>query len=309
MFQFLPGPIAGVISFCFYIANTVLVSIPLLIAAVFKLLIPIDDWRKRCDVVINGLASCWISANSFYHRFFQNVDFQVSGLSNLSQKNWYLVVSNHRSWTDIIILQKIFNGKIPFLKFFLKKELIYVPIIGIVWWALDFPFMKRYSKKYLEKHPQRKGKDFETTRKACLKFKRIPISVMNFVEGTRFTPEKRARQTSPFSNLLKPKAGGIGYVMSVLGQQLSEVVNVTIVYPDDKQCSFWQFLCGKVKKVKVHVETIPITDQIRQSDYVNNPKDRVKFQQWLNGLWEEKDELINHMREELIQEGLRNKSA
>ncbi len=67
----------------------------------------------------------------------------MQGVDSLHQRGWYLVSSNHQSWVDILVLQRIFHGRIPFLKFFLKQELIWVPVIGLAWWALDFPFMKR----------------------------------------------------------------------------------------------------------------------------------------------------------------------
>ena len=118
--------------------------------------------------------------------------------------------------------RKSLTAAVPFLKFFLKKELIWVPILGIAWWALDFPFMKRYSAAVLKKRPHLRGKDIEITRQACKKFKSLPVSIMNFVEGTRFTREKHDKQKSPFTHLLKPKAGGIGFVLSTMGEQLQQ---------------------------------------------------------------------------------------
>ena len=157
-----------------------------------------------------------------------------------------MVISNHQSWIDIITLQTVFNRKIPFLKFFIKKELIWVPIMGPAWWALDFPFMKRYSPEFLAKKPHLKGKDIEITRIACSKFKTMPVSVMNFVEGTRFSENKHYRQRSPYNNLLKPKAGGTGFVLTIMGEQLNSILNITIKYTgEDKK--FWSLLCGRIQ--------------------------------------------------------------
>ena len=201
-----------------------------------------------------------------------------------------MVVANHQSWLDILVLQKIFHGKIPFLKFFLKKELIWVPFLGLTWWALDFPFMKRYTKSFLKKHPHLKGKDVEITQKACAKFKNMPVSVMNFLEGTRFTPEKSSRQQSPFAHLLKPKAGGIAFVLAAMGEQMHQMLNVTIAYPGGIR-NIWQFLCGNVKEIRVRVESLPIDPELI-GDYFTDKKFRVTFQNHLNVMWAEKDALL-----------------
>ena len=178
-----------------------------------------------------------------------------------------------------------------FLKFFLKKELIWVPLLGLAWWALDFPFMQRYSKRFLEKNPHLKGKDLEITKQACEKFKSTPISVMNFVEGTRFTAAKHQKQESPYSNLLKPKAGGVAFVLGAMDDVIKNIINVTIVYPKGVK-TFWEFACGKVEEIKVNVEVIPITDEIK-GNYEGDTDFRNKFQAWVNSYWERKDNQID----------------
>src|SRR3546814_9530339 len=114
-----------------------------------------------------------------------------------------------------------FNRRIPLLKFFLKQELIKVPLLGLAWWALDFPFRKRFTRAEIEANPSLKGKDLETTRKACEKFKEMPTSVMNFFEGTRFTQAKHDQQQSPYEFLLKPKAGGTAFALSAMDGKLA----------------------------------------------------------------------------------------
>jgi 1-acyl-sn-glycerol-3-phosphate acyltransferase len=178
-------------------------------------------------------------------------------------------------------------GKIPFLKFFLKKQLIWVPFLGIAWWALDFPFMRRYTQKFLDENPHLKGKDIETTRIACQKFKHKPVSVMNFVEGTRITTIKHEKQNSPFKNLLKPKAGGVAFVLNAMSEHLTKIVNVTIYYPDGIP-TFMDFVSGKVNKVNVLVETMNIESSLI-GDYTNDENYRRSFQTWLNGIWQNKD--------------------
>ncbi len=285
--------ITGIVTVVLLIFNTLFWALFLFPVALLKI-IPVKMWRKVVNKILDSIACCWIYCNNAGLSITRKIDWQVSGIENLSNKSWYLVIANHQSWTDIVVLQKIFTGKIPFLKFFLKKELIWVPILGLAWWALDFPFMRRYSQSFLLKNPHLKGKDIEITKKACQKFKDIPVSIMNFVEGTRFTQEKHTKQESPYQNLLKPKSGGIGFVFSTMGSMISSILDVTIVYPQGR-ASFWEFLCGKVNVIKVHVEEIPVTDDF-VGDYIDDPVFKNTFQQWLNDLWHEKDIRINFMK-------------
>lgn len=242
--------------------------------------------------LLDGCATMWISVNTLNQNLFSRTKFEVTGLEGVSTKDWYLVISNHRSWVDILVLQRVFNRKIPFLKFFLKKELIWVPFLGLAWWALDFPFMHRYSKALIAKRPDLKGKDLENTRKACEKFKHKPVSIMNFVEGTRLTPEKHKRQSGQFQHLLKPKAGGIAFVLGAMGEQLHKLLDVTIHYPDGTP-SYWDFVSGKVRRIQVQVKIQSVADIINSdvysSEYFDDPRQRVKFQRWLTDLWLEKD--------------------
>ena len=293
MLSFLPKKIIGILATLWLIGNTLFWACFLFPVTFLKVIIRIKPAKKLFNIILNGIAFIWIAGNNLGLRLTRKIDWQVDGLEGLSMDQWYLVICNHQSWTDIVVLQKIFNGKIPFLKFFLKKELIWVPILGPAWWALDYPFMKRYDKSFLEKNPHLKGKDIEITKKACAKFKDIPVSIMNFIEGTRFTREKHDRQQSPYRNLLKPKSGGIGFVFSTMGEQLTGILNVTIVYPEGIQ-TFWEFLCGKVTKINVDIEKIPMTKQLL-GDYIDDPEHRERFQLWLNDLWHEKDNKIDLM--------------
>ncbi|MFT4994257.1 MAG: 1-acyl-sn-glycerol-3-phosphate acyltransferase [Paraglaciecola sp.] len=296
MSQFL-GNVVGSISTIVYFVNTVFWVIPIVILSFLKL-VPIKPWQTMLSYLLDGCATSWIAVNGINQKLSNNTQIQVTGIESLSAKDWYLVISNHQSWVDILILQRIFNRKIPFLKFFLKKELIWVPFLGAAWWALDFPFMHRHSKSFLAKHPHLKGKDLETTKKACEKFRHKPVSIMNFVEGTRFTHDKHQRQGAPFNNLLKPKAGGMAFVLSTMGSQLHKLVNVTICYPQGIP-TYWDFVSGKVESIQVTVNVLCIDDILKSDafamDYFDNPAQRVKFQRWLNQLWSEKDLTLEKM--------------
>ncbi|MDD8061011.1 acyltransferase, partial [Shewanella metallivivens] len=200
--------IKGCLAFIFYVLNTVFWTIPILVFSIVKL-IPIGLFQKGCSHILDNCATGWISVNTVVESIFHPMRIHITGDQQFSEQEWYMVIANHQSWVDILILQRVFNRKIPFLKFFLKQELIFVPVLGLAWWALDFPFMRRYSSAELRKNPKLKGKDIEITRKACEKFKTKPVSIMNFVEGTRFTQAKHDKQQSTFKHLLKPKAGGM----------------------------------------------------------------------------------------------------
>ncbi|MBQ4834348.1 acyltransferase [Pseudoalteromonas sp. MMG010] len=285
-----------VFSFLFYTINTLIWFVPIFVCGLIKL-IPFKPLQNAMSWIAKQCATIWVTCNTFNQKLFTPYRLTVTGLDDIKLKDWYLVIANHQSWVDILVLQRVFNRKIPFLNFFLKKELLYVPILGLSWWALDFPFMTRTSKSQLKKNPKLRGKDLETTRKACAKFKEMPVSVVNFVEGTRFTAQKHERQKSPFPRLLKPKAGGIAFVMQAMGEQISKVVNVTIQYPQGIP-SFLDFICGKVKHVQVHVEIKPVSPELI-GDYTGDNEFRVRFQSELNRMWEQKEHTLKELEEKL----------
>ncbi len=291
--QSIISTLRGCLAISLYFVNTIFWTSLLFMTAIIKMALPFKSLRKFFNIVSNEIANRWIGGNNLIMKTLCNIQWHVYGVEDLKPKEWYLVVSNHQTWVDILVLQKIFYRKIPFLKFFLKRELFWFPIMGQAWWALDFPFMKRYSKSYLEKHPENKGKDLEITKKACQKFKTVPVSVMNFVEGTRFSPKKHQKQSSPHDNLLKPKAGGVAYVLSAMGHDLNCLVDVTIAYPEGPK-SFWDYLCGRVTDIRVQVRSVPITEDML-GDYFADPAFRSAFQNWLNRLWEQKSQCIKEL--------------
>ena len=295
MLSFLPAPLKGALSALLIIINTMLCVPPLMVIAFFKVIFQVKFWQLFTSRVMIVIAESWISINNAIMTLTQNIQVDVQGMEGLKYEGWYLVVSNHQSWVDIPVLQRLFNHKIPFLKFFLKQQLIWVPLLGMAWWALDFPFMKRFTKEYLAKHPEMKGKDLETTQRACEKFKYTPVSVMNFVEGTRFTQQKHEQQKSPYNYLLKPKAGGAAFVLSAMSGHIRTMLDVTLVY-DQKQIGFWDFLCGKIKKITIRVRSIPIPIEMCEGDYENDSVFRERFQAWIAGIWLEKDKLITSLK-------------
>jgi 1-acyl-sn-glycerol-3-phosphate acyltransferase len=216
----------------------------------------------------------------------------VAGVEGLRPDSWNLVVCNHQSWVDILVLQRVLHQRIPLLKFYLKHSLIYVPFMGAAWWALDFPFMRRHSREYLDRHPEQRGRDLEITKKACERFSRTPTSVINFLEGTRFTAAKHRSQQSPFRHLLRPKAAGLALAVQALGDKFSSLLSVTIVYPDGIP-TFWQFLCNRLPRVVVRMSSKQIPADLLAGDYQEDADYRQRFQSWVNAQWADKDAEIS----------------
>ena len=284
----------GVVTLLLMVANVVFWVPILLVVALAKLVVPLRGWRRVVSRWMTNVAEAWISCNGAIFRLMGVLRLEVEGLAGLEPREWYLVVSNHRSWVDILVLQEMFNHRIPFLKFFLKRQLIWVPFLGLAWWALDFPFMKRHSAAYLARHPEARGQDLEATRKACAKFAQIPTSVMNFVEGTRFTPQKHAATKSPHRHLLRPRAGGISFVLSAMGQMLHSMLDVTIAYRESTP-TLWDLCCGRLDTVRVHVAARPIERWMTEGDYGDDAEFRARFKRWLAEVWSEKDRRLEAM--------------
>lgn len=294
MLSFLPAPLIGVIAATLLAINTLFWCLLLYIPAVLKLIIPHRGFRVLCTRLIIWVSESWVACNTGWMKLTQSTDWQVEGADNLKREGWYLVLSNHQSWVDIIAMQRVFNRRAPFLKFFLKQQLIWVPVIGLAWWGLDFPFMKRYSREYLIRHPEKRGEDLKATRIACEKFRHAPVSVMNFVEGTRFTQAKRDKQKSPYQHLLTPKAGGVGFVLDAMSDSIDTLVDITIAYPGGAP-TFWEFLCGKVPAIKMRIETVAIPEHLKGRDYSSDAEHRRNVKDWLAAQWTAKDARLDSL--------------
>jgi len=298
--SFLPPPVRGAISSLLLAANTTVCVLALFPLAIVKFALPVDAVRKRLDVMLNAIAQAWITLNGLWIALAGHVRWITAGAESLSRSRWYLVEANHQSWVDIFVLQKVLGRRIPMLKFFLKRELIWVPLIGPAWWALDFPFMRRHSEAFLREHPERKGEDLAAIRRACEKFALIPTSVMNFLEGTRFTAEKREAQQSPYCHLLRPKAGGVALALDAMGERFHSLLDVTIFYPGGIP-TFFQFLSGKMRDVVVRVRELPIPQGLLHGDYALDTEHRERVQKWVHELWAEKDQALESLRVEWSQ--------
>ena len=288
----------GILTTTLLLLNTVVLICPLLVFALLKLVLP-GRGRDYASWAVMWVAETWSEIDKAIFALCIPTQWDIRGVENLRKDTSYLAVSNHQTWVDIPALIESLNRRTPFFKFFLKKELIWVPLLGLAWWGLDYPFMKRYSKAFLEKHPELKGKDLEITKAACELFKRQPVTVVNYLEGTRFTEAKRQQQQSPYRYLLKPKAGGVAFVLAALGEQLDALLDVTIVYPGNKAPGFWDLLNGTINRVIIDIRVRELDPVLWSGDYENDPEFRQTVQAWVNQLWVEKDQRIEQLRVEM----------
>lgn len=277
--------------------NTVVHVTPLFVVAILKALLPLQAVRRGCNRVLIAIAESWIGVNTAMIRSLTHTRIVLHSDVSLSYTGHYLVLANHQSWVDIPVLQAVFNRQIPFIRFFLKSQLIWVPLLGLAWWALDFPFMKRYSREKLAKHPELAGRDIESTRRACRKFRGIPIAVLIFAEGTRFTVAKHAAQQSRYRHLLKPKAGGVAFVLEAMGDALHRILDVTIRYPHGKP-TFADLFANRIPEVHVYVRERAIPMEVVEGDYENDPAARNAAQTWINAVWTEKDDALSSFKKD-----------
>lgn len=295
MLGFLPAPLIATLFLTLLAISTIFFSMLILVVMPLRFLMPTPALRAAVTALLIRFAVTWCQLNNrVLFRLLPRIDWDISLPPGLSTRNWYFVIANHQSWVDIMVLFYTFTGRIPFLKYFLKQELLYIPFMGLAMYALDFPFMKRYSKEVLARHPELRGKDVETTRRSCERFRDTPVSVMNFLEGTRFTPEKQAQQQSPYRHLLKPKAGGMAFTLAALGAQMHCLLDVTIVYPDGIP-TFMDFAAGRVRRVIVRVHQREIPPEAFTHDYEADAHFRESFQAWAASLWARKDAEIERL--------------
>lgn len=296
MLHRMPAGVQGAIMAVILVVNTLFWATPVYAVIAFKVLMPEKSRaRDRASRLAAALAQRWSLCNVWFSDRLMRVRWDIRIDAELDPRGQYLVCSNHQTWNDIFVLMKAFGRRAPFFKFFLKQELIWVPVLGPVWWGLDYPFMKRYTPSQIKRNPKLRGTDLETTRRACERFRGQPGMLLNFLEGTRFTPAKRERQQSPYRHLLRPKAGGFAFALAALGERLNSLLDVTIVYPEGAQ-GLWGFLSGRVRHVIVEVRQLTVPHEFYTGSYESDPDYRKRFQLWLGQLWLEKDRRIGELQ-------------
>jgi 1-acyl-sn-glycerol-3-phosphate acyltransferase len=291
----LPPSLAGLIAGAILIAGVIAAFLALLPFIALKALVPIPAFRRVCTEVMFAIARQWAIFNQAFYRLMYPVAWEIDVRGTLDPNRSYLLVCNHQSIIDILLLFDQFHRRTPPLVFFLKRELIWVPVIGLACWAMDFPFMKRHSREELARHPEMKGDDLRTTRAFCERFRDQPITVVNFAEGTRFSEAKRIAQPSPHRHLLRPKSAGLAFTLAAMGEQFDGIIDVTIAYRPSRHPIVWSFLTGEQAQLAIHIDVRPVPEDVLVGDYQDDPEYRARFQSWVNGLWTRKDARLEHM--------------
>ncbi|MCG3859274.1 acyltransferase [Psychrobacter sp. Ps2] len=276
-------------------ANSFGGSIPLWLMGVGKVI----TGASIADKAIIKIATHWISSNSaLIDNMLPRKDWRINLPDDIHTDGKYLLVSNHQSWVDTSIVQYIGEKRLPLTRFFTKFELIYIPIVGQAFYFLDFPMMRRHSKEAIAKNPALKGKDIEEAKRACALLKDKPFTLLNYLEGTRFTKAKQAQQKSPYTHLLKPRAGGLSLAISALGEDIDGILDMTIVYPDGVP-SYGDLWKGNIKRLGVDLRYIDIPDalfeSIKQGGYENDEDTKAQMFDWVEQVWRQKDERISTM--------------
>lgn len=293
MNRILPPPILGALLALMMITNLLFWAVPVYALIFIKLL----TWGRGRILLSHWIASTaqqWAAVNVWMWENLLGIEWDMRGVESLDRNGQYMAISNHQTWNDIPVVMKAFDRRAPFFKFFMKQELIWVPVLGLAWWGLDFPFMKRHTPEQIAQNPELRNQDIETTRTACQKFQHIPVLILNYLEGTRFTQEKHERQESPYKHLLKPKIGGFAFALSVMGERLQHLLDITVVYPDGAM-KFWDFACGRVRRVIVEVRQLEIPSDFFHGDYAEDAEFRERIKLWADNLWRQKDRRIDEL--------------
>lgn len=285
--------IKGIVSLLFTACNTVLLCIPLYILAIIRFFIPNKKIYTKLSKWIDLCPETWICNNVWLSKHWLKVRWNIEIPRGLNMNSWYIVTSNHQSWTDPFAIHAALYDKIPFLKFFAKQEIMYIPFVNFACYASNFPILKRYSQKTLEKKPHLRKKDIETTLKTCENINLYPSGILNFSEGTRWTLKKYKEQNSPFKYLLKPKTGGIAYaLLGFQSKNIQSILDVTILYPK-RTVTFWDYMCGEVRDIKVVVREYEIPKNLLDWHYSDSEEYRENFRTWLYYIWGVKDKMID----------------
>lgn len=300
----LPAPLIGAVTFLVMLALLIVIFLFLLPGIVLKL-IPYVPLQRACSRYCVGVAIQWAAGMQLIYRILHPKQWRVDVRGKLDPKRSYLLVSNHQSMADILVLFDVLHGRVPLPRFFLKQQLMYVPIIGMGCWAMDFPFMKRHSKEAVAANPALRNQDLETTRRSCEIFRTEPVTLVNFIEGTRFSERKRVKSQSPYRYLLRPKSGGVSFALNAMGDQFAGLIDISIVYRQTRKPLFWSWLCGEQDDLALHANISEIPADLVHGDYENDAEFRARFQTWINELWARKDARLGRMLDQPLSPPIR----
>ena len=243
----------GLITFLLIVVELIIGFGTLTIINIPRIVIPFKFFKVFLSKVSNYIGDLTVYGLKLIMLLMHGNNINIiDDYDQYDRDKWYMAMSNHQSWADIFVLLVVANYKIPLLKFFMKKELWWIPFIFLANKTLNMPFVNRHSKKAIENDPTLRTKDYKNTIKSCKRFLRSPSTIFSYAEGTRYTKEKHAKQNSPYKNLLIPKTGGLATSLSAI-PKIETLVDYSIVYESDKRDA-WSFLSGEMKNVTVLVK-------------------------------------------------------
>ncbi|MGB5326461.1 MAG: 1-acyl-sn-glycerol-3-phosphate acyltransferase [Pseudomonadales bacterium] len=207
-----------------------------------------------------------MKVNSFWMKKVVGIKLVVKGEPGTHANP--VVICNHQSWFDIPIIQDVITGTGPMVKFLIKRELVWVPIIGWICQVMGFPKLGR------SKRSDTRKDDIAAVQTISMGHEDEAGALLIFPEGTRFSEEKKTRQQSPYQHLLKPRSGGLKIIKHHVSQATT-LVDQTIDY-HKTGVRIWECLHGDPGLITVtiaHYELAEIND----------------LDAWLNNRWAEKD--------------------
>ena len=260
-----------------------------------RIIIPFKSFKiflSKVSNIIGDITVYWVKmAMILMHG--DNIKL-IGDEKDFKMDKWYMAMSNHQSWADIFVLLVSANYKIPLLKFFMKKELWWIPFIFLANKTLNMPFVNRHSKEQIKKNPSLRTKDYENTIKSCKRFLRSPSTIFSYAEGTRFTKDKHEKQHSPYKNLLIPKVGGMATALSAMSK-VNTLIDYSLIYKSNKR-SAWDFLTGEMSHVRVVVKKYDIPERLKNKNYSTDKQYREDFKIWIETIWTEKDNEIENLK-------------
>lgn len=293
--------VRGALSLLLFTLTTLTIGVPLIVLSLLKLAAYCSAYRPLLTRWLDKMASAWMTVNNTHQRWLLPTRISYDGPEHFARRQWFMLVVNHQSWVDILVLLRLFNRQLPYFKFFLKTSLMWIPVLGLAFWALDFPFMRRHSKAQMARDPSLAGKDLATTQKQCERYSNKPVTIISYLEGTRFTPAKHRAQASPYRHLLIPRAGGLAFTLTAMNGRINTLLDVTIHYPEGRP-TFMQYVMGRVGRINVHARELAVGQDLL-GDYSQDANFKRHFQGWINRVWQEKDErLIELNQRELLDE-------
>ena len=250
--------------------------------------------KKLLGNLSNKTGSNIVNLITMSLKLLHNLKWEFDIPDGVDTNSWYIAISNHQSWADIFILLAAGHNKIPLLKFFMKKELKWIPIIYLVHKTVDMPFLNRHTQAQVKSNPGLKKLDYENAKKAAKRFSRNPSTAFSFAEGTRFTKTKHDKQGSPYKNLLKPKIGALAIALPGM-PQVNSLIDFTVVYKSNRR-STWDFLCGEMSQAKVKARIYDIPEDLKSEAFEQEKEYRKKFKLFIERIWKEKDSVFSELR-------------